>query len=65
MDSDEKLASVVGLGKSDPHMTREKDGEQEGGTANSYGRSIATKNEHRLRAVSYGGYEATTAWGKP
>ena len=51
MDSDEKLASVVGLGKSDPHMTREKDGEQEGGATNSSGRPIATKNERRHSGI--------------
>ena len=65
MDGDEELADVVGLGKSDPHMTWEKDGEQEGGTTNSSGRSIATKIEKRLRAASYGGYETTAARGKP
>ena len=35
MDGDEELADVVGLGKSDPHMTREKNGEQEENEANT------------------------------
>ena len=37
MDSDEELADARGLGKSEPHMTLEEDGEQEGGAANSFG----------------------------
>lgn len=35
MDDDEELIGVVGLDKSNPHTTREKDEEQEGGTVNT------------------------------
>ena len=64
MNGGEELAGVVGLGKSDPHMTWEKEGAS-GRRGELIWRSIATKNEQRLRAASYGGYKATTTWGKP
>ena len=35
IDGDEKLRGELGLGKSEPHMPRKEDGEQEGGLASS------------------------------